>query len=74
MAGNVWEWTADWSGVYPQGVDRNPSGLSSGDDRVVLGGSQDYDANHSRAAFRTGFSPSHVDVDLGFRYVVSATP
>ena len=71
MAGNVWEWVADWEGAYPNGPTTNPQGPSSGDYRVVRGGSNDYDANHVRSAFRGGFYPTYVDVDLGFRCALS---
>ena len=70
MAGNTWEWVADWFGqnYYANAPNRNPKGPASGDERVLRGGSWDYAKPWNfRAANRLGFLPDYRYSWLSFR-------
>jgi formylglycine-generating enzyme required for sulfatase activity len=67
MAGNVWEWVADRHGSYPSSPSSNPTGPTSGDTRVLRGGSWYYGASYVRASSRVGVDPGDRDVSIGFR-------
>jgi formylglycine-generating enzyme required for sulfatase activity len=70
MAGNVWEWTADWYAHYSAGSQSvNPRGPDSGTERVIKGGSWDDQSGAPilRAAARVGNAPETSGRYLGFR-------
>ena len=71
MAGNVWEWCADWydENYYANSVSLNPIGPDSGTVRVLRGGSWYYNPFALRVAFRFNFNPSLTYSLVGFRCV-----
>jgi len=71
MHGNVWEWVQDWysDSYYASSPSVNPTGASSGSDRVYRGGGWADDAVNLRSAVRGDGSPSGRSGGLGFRVV-----
>ena len=76
MSGNVWEWCFDKydnnpasnDSAYEQGgIVTDPQGAASGSDRVLRGGSWDYDAYGCTVGVRNGFSPDRSYNLLGLR-------
>lgn len=73
MAGNVWEWVADWygHGYYETSPDANPTGADSGRMKVLRGGGSNWDERYHRSAKRFINPPQVRDwVKTGFRYVI----
>jgi len=70
MHGNVWEWCSDWSGDYAAAAVTDPTGPSSGTNRVLRSGSGGYIAGDSRSAERGGSTPDSRTPSIGFRVVV----
>jgi sulfatase modifying factor 1 len=67
MHGNVWEWCADWFDDYVLGPVENPIGPDKGSERVVRGGSWEYDGLFARSAYRHRQPPSYCNANIGFR-------
>ena len=71
MAGNTWEWVAD---IYDENYYAtlsspitNPLGPTSGEFRVIRGGSWNSSAFNLRSSRRSWNDPANVNVYIGFR-------
>lgn len=69
MAGNVWQWVADWYSdtYYASSPAYNPLGPDSGQDRMLRGGAWYNSGYNIRSAHRYWFHPSYTYYGVGFR-------
>lgn len=67
MSGNIKEWCGDWYGAYPNSASNDPQGVLEGSNRVIRGGSWNYQPPSLRIANRYSFTPKLYSNSLGFR-------
>ena len=76
MSGNVWEWCNDWydSKYYQSSPECNPQGPTSGDSRVLRGGSWGCDARDYRVSSRYYYHPDFRYDFIGMRLFLCLQP
>ena len=69
MHGNVFEWCWDFFGDYLSTSQTNPTGPTTGLNRVIRGGSFTSNGKYIRSAFRSFQNPSMQIANMGFRLI-----
>lgn len=74
MAGNAAEWVADWYDreYYPKSSDKNPTGPTTGEKKVIRGGSWADLPAAIRVTARFSAEPEFQDRTVGFRCAMAA--
>jgi formylglycine-generating enzyme required for sulfatase activity len=76
MAGNLWEWAGDYydDAYFSISPAENPTGPSTGERRVLRGGSWLNNTYDMRTTYRYGQKPDYRSDKLGFRCAMDETP
>ena len=71
MSGNVYEWCNDWYGSYSSSPQTDPTGSTSGSNRVLRGGGWSRSATYCRVAYRYYDSVTYRDNYYGMRLALT---
>jgi formylglycine-generating enzyme required for sulfatase activity len=76
MAGNVWEWVADWYSAtyYTSSLPSNPAGPDAGRAHILRGGSWNRGELDIRSSNRLNYAPNYTNFDAGFRCAKTVLP
>ena len=69
MSGNVFEMCWDWDGLLDGDMQNDYAGPTTGEYRILRGGSCAYSKEHSKTAYRMRAFPKDAILDLGIRVV-----
>lgn len=72
MSGNVSEWCNDWYGSYSSSPQTDPTGPTSGANRVLRGGSWNLNETYSRVAYRGRYTVTGRRYNYGMRLALTA--
>lgn len=67
MHGNISEWVGDWYGQYPTSAQTDPTGVITGTEKVVRGGTNSNVPHALRSAYRYPRIPEYASSTIGFR-------
>ncbi len=71
MSGNVYEWCSDWYGTYGSSTVTDPTGPSTGSERVVRGGCFAMESSYVRCKARMSVEPGKRLMSVGVRLAMS---
>lgn len=71
MSGNVCEWVNDWYAPYSIESQNNPTGPSTGQSKILRGGSWNLDYWFARVCARMSAPPETLSNEIGFRIAIS---
>ena len=70
MSGNVWEWCNDRFGYYTEDAQTDPTGPTSGTEKLVRGGTAGGLSRYCRVSWRGWFDQFTRDENCGFRLAI----